>query len=216
MRHYALCLGACHLDWLGRYYDGPSYDIALPRDLAISGPDKFVLGVCPECSGQEGYNETVRRMAMAEELGVRNIGIWQGSDMTGFGHAMVWNNELSRWKAGLGKCDLDKHERRTPCAVPGIERPDRDACEAAACCYTDDAAAGGACHRPHAAKEVPPDKCDPVVGSLKKPCAPNGVVRPDRLTCEAAGCCFTTGGKARYGDCRYPMVPPNISGHVLP
>ncbi len=69
-----------------------AFDIALPRNLAASGPARFSLGVCPSCALLARNNscaEITYRLERARSLGVRHIAYW-----------------LLEWKSNEQKADL--------------------------------------------------------------------------------------------------------------
>ena len=55
------------------------FDIALPRDLQASGPQRFSLGMCPSCAVLAGNNSAADiryRFGRAREMGVRHMTYW--------------------------------------------------------------------------------------------------------------------------------------------
>jgi len=78
---------------MNTYADRSDFDIALPRDLAIEGPDRFSLGVCPGCFNSTEEDIT-GRMAEATKLGVKKIAYWAGiADPESF-----WWSQIRKWK----------------------------------------------------------------------------------------------------------------------
>ena len=78
---------------MNTYYDTASFEIALPRDLAADGPDRFSLGVCPGCYNSSAA-DVAHRMGLATTLGVWHVSWWAGPSP----EQTVWWAAVRKWK----------------------------------------------------------------------------------------------------------------------
>lgn len=81
---------------MNTYGDTADFDIALPRDLARDGAERFSLGVCPGCFASN-ESDVEYRMSEATRLGVRNVAYWAGTTLDS--NTTVWWREIRKWKA---------------------------------------------------------------------------------------------------------------------
>ncbi|KAK3274898.1 hypothetical protein CYMTET_16945 [Cymbomonas tetramitiformis] len=83
---------------MNTYYGTSDFDIAIRRDIANDGADRFGLGVCPGCH-LSSAEDIEHRMGLAAELGVRHIAWWSGADRNEAAHTDLWWDAIRKWKA---------------------------------------------------------------------------------------------------------------------
>ena len=79
---------------MNTYYDLNSFKIALKRDFARDGANRFGLGIMP--SYTKNASDVNARFDLAIATGVREVDIWAGVD-----YPQVWVDGIKRWKAAM-------------------------------------------------------------------------------------------------------------------